>query len=301
MRRAGRRAAAPVLALALGLVGAGTAPLFAQTGTAPARPPERIVSINLCTDQILLDLVPRERIRAISHLASDRSVSALYDRVAGIAATRGEAEAVLALDPDLVLAGAYSTPATGAVLERLGRRVEKVPAAQDIEGIKAVVRRVAEAEGERERGEAVVGAFERWLAEAVGDTGRSEAGKRPSALVYQVNNIASGSGNLADNVLAAAGFTNHAVHLGLGAGGKLALESLIASPPDLLVLTGPVDEYRTVTADNLRHPALARLRAERATVTVPWRYWLCGTPYVAEAVRRLVEARKALIERRAAR
>ena len=273
------------------LASAAATAVRAQSPAAPK--PQRIVSINLCTDQLVLDLAPRERIRALSHLAADPAVSALYDKARGIPATRGEAEDVLAMDPDLVLAGAYTTPATIALLERIGRRVVKVPLASDIPGIERVVRQVAEAVGEKERGEALVGAFGDWLKHAAGRV----PAVRPSALVYQVNAIASGSGSIAGTMLAAAHLTNHAEALGLGGGGTLPLETLVATPPDLLVLSGPVGEYRTVVAGNLRHPALATLIATRPSVTVPWRLWLCGTPYVAEAVRLLAETRDKVIER----
>lgn len=262
------------------------------TASAAAEPaPRRIVSINLCTDQILLDLVPPERIAALSHLASNPDVSAIAERAKALPSTRGEAESVLGFDPDLVLAGTFSTPATLDLLERIGQRVVKVPLASDLDGVRAAIRQVAAVVGAMEKAEAM-------LADLDGQIGAAGAGRvsgqPPSALVYQVNGLASGPGSLADALLAASGLANHATTLGLGAGGALALEMLVARPPDLLVLSGPSDEYRTVVADNLRHPALAALTAERASVVLPWRLWLCGTQYVGQAVVRLGDARRAL-------
>ncbi len=60
------------------------------------------------------------------------------------------------------------------------------------------------------------------------------------------------------------------------------------------MLASHVDEYRTVVADNLRHPALARLRQHTASLELPWRHWLCGTPHVADAIERLADARARL-------
>ena len=57
---------------------------------------QRIVSLNLCADQILVDLVPRERIAAVSHLAADPWSSAVAEKARGIPWTRGKAEEVLA-------------------------------------------------------------------------------------------------------------------------------------------------------------------------------------------------------------
>ena len=81
-------------------------------------------------------------------------------------------------------------------------------------------------------------------------------------------------------------------------GGQVPLEALVAKPPDLLVLASNTEEYRTALADNLRHPAIGLLRRRGASLELPWRYWLCGTPHIADAIERLVEAR-AGIEARA--
>ncbi len=258
--------------------------------------PQRIVSLNLCTDQIVVDLVPRGRIRAVSHLAADPLVSAVAEKAKGIPWTRGNAEEVLSFQPDLVIAGEYTTPATVALLERLGLKILKVPGASDFEGVRTVTRLVADAVGEREQGERMLSDFDR----RIGATSADESA-RPTAVVYQVNNLASGPGSIADNVLRAAGFSNLTARLDLGPGGQLPLEALVANPPDLIVLSGPIDEYRTVVADNLRHPALTELMRTRKTATLPWRLWLCATPHLADAVERLVAMRATMAGRAAAR
>lgn len=257
--------------------------------------PQRIVTLNACADQIVVDLVPRERIRAVSHLAADPLVSAVAEKARGIPWTRGNAEEVLAFQPDLVIAGEYTTPATVALLERLGIKILKVPGASDFEGVRAVTRLIADAVGEREQGERMLSDFDR----RISATSLDES-TRPTAVVYQVNNLAAGPGSIADNVLRAAGFANLTAELNLGPGGQLPLEALVADPPDLIVLSGPIGEYRTVVADNLRHPALAALMRTRKTTTLPWRLWLCATPHLAEAVEHLAAVR-ATMSARAAR
>ena len=257
----------------------------------PAGSPRRIVSLDLCVDQILVDLVAPARIAALSHLAADPQVSAVAERARTLPATRGDAEVVLGLDPDLVIAGMYGVAATASLLERVGRPVVRIALASDIDGVRGIVRQIAAAVAEPERGEAVIAAFDQRLARTAFD----EQAARPSALVYQVNGLASGPGTLDDAVLRAAGFRNLAAELHLGSGGTLPLEALVATPPDLLVLSGPVDEHRTVVADNLRHPALSAVRRERASIVLPWRNWLCGTPYLAEAVEGLSRARQTLL------
>lgn len=281
--------------VALGLIAAALAsvPVAAQTDALP----QRIVSLNLCTDQILVDLVPRQRIAAVSHLAADPLVSAVAEKARGIPWTRGEAEAVLSYSPDLVIAGEFTTPATVALLERLGLKVMKVPMASDIAGLRTVTYQIADAVGAREQAGAQIADFDQRL-RAIAPWTTSDP---PTAVVYQVNSLAAGPGTLADVVLQAAGFKNLAGELGLGPGGQLALEALVMRPPDLVVLSGPVNEYRAAVAENLRHPALRAIMREHASVTLPWRLWLCATPHLADAIERLASVRQDLERSRAVR
>jgi iron complex transport system substrate-binding protein len=273
--------AAAAAAAALAVLGAGTA--------AAGPKPGRIVSLDLCTDQLLVELVERRRIAAVTHLAADPAVSAIPGKARGIRVTRGAAEDVLRYDPDLVLAGPFGVSATVDLLRRLGRNVVVVPLANDLAGIRASVRAVAAAVGEEAGGEAIVAAFDRRL----GALAVPAAASR-TAVIYQIGGAVTGPGTLADAVLAAAGFRNMSAAYRLTRGGQVPMESLVARPPDLLVLASEAEEYRTVLADNLRHPALAALRRRSASLELPWRHWLCGTPHIAEVIERLAEARAGL-------
>jgi iron complex transport system substrate-binding protein len=278
---------AGLLALAMALAAATT---HAQAQARPAR----IVSLDLCADQLLISLVERERIAAVTHLADDADVSAIWEKARGIPFTRGGAEDVLRHKPDLVLAGPFGVAATVALLRRLQANVVVVPLASDLDGVRSAVRIVAAAVGEAARGEAMIDAFDRRLS----GTAAGPRAAAPSAAVYQVGGAVSVAGNLADAVLSAAGFRNKAAEYRLTRGGQVPLEVLVASPPDLIVLTSGADEYRTVVADNLRHPALGLLRGQRASIEVPWRLWQCGTPHIADAIAQLAEARASIEARR---
>src|SRR5882672_11798416 len=66
---------------------------------AQAPAPSRIVSLDLCADQLLIELVDRARIAAVTHLAADSAVSAIPERAKGLPVTHGAAEDVLRYDP----------------------------------------------------------------------------------------------------------------------------------------------------------------------------------------------------------
>ena len=184
--------------------------------------PKRIVSLNLCIDQILLDLVPRERIGGVSFLAADPSMSLVAEEAKALPSVRGSAEEILALDPDLVLAGEYTTAATVDLLRRLGQRVEIVPMATSFAQIRDVVLLMGQLTGEEQRAQTLMTDFDTRLAEVKARAVvRSEA-PRPRAVAMQVNSLASGEGSLINEVLGEAGFDNVARYAKLGPGRTLA-------------------------------------------------------------------------------
>lgn len=273
--------------VAAAVLGCSLAPAAAHAQATAVRP-DRIVSLDLCTDQLLIELVGRERIAAVTHLAADASVSAIPAKAKGLPVTRGVAEDVLRYDPDLILAGPFGVSATVDLLRRLKRNIVIVQQAADLDGVRAAVRAVAAAVGEGAKGEAMIAAFDRRLA---GLTPPADA-TRPTAIIYQVGGTVSGPGSLAEATLIAAGFRNKAAEYRLTRGGQVPLELLVAAPPDLLVLSSAAAEYRTAVADNLRHPVLQRLREHHASVELPWQLWLCGTPSVVTAIEGLAAARR---------
>src|SRR5690606_26756894 len=148
---------------------------------------------------------------------------------------RGEVEEVLALDPDLVITAEHTSPATVSLLERLGRRVAKIPMPQDVAGIRTAIEKIVIATGDVEKSREIIAAFDARLAKLQTAQG---GGPLPTAVIYQVNALVSGSGTLEDEALRLAGFRNLAPQLNPDAGGRVALEAIIARPPDLLVLSG---------------------------------------------------------------
>ncbi len=261
---------------------------LAAAGAAPASAkPGRIVSMNLCTDQLVMLLADRERIASVSYLAADPRVSALAGKVAGLTVNHGLSEEILPMNPDLVLAGTFTTRPTVFLLRRLGYRVVELPVAVGLDDIRSNIRIVARAIGETERGETMIAAFDGRLPspQAV------RAGPRSLAVLYWANGYTSGTGTLANAAMEAAGFRTLGRELGLTGTSQLPLETLLASDPDVLVI-GRKRDKPALANEVFRHPALKRAFATRPKVSIPDYLWLCGTPFVADAVAQLFAARE---------
>lgn len=189
-------------------------------GAAAPREP-RIVSINPCLDAILMQVADPRQIVAISHYSQDARASSIsLEQARRFATTSGTAEEVVALRPDLVVAGGHVAPATVAALARLHVHLVQYPVAATVEESAQQVRDVAAAVGHVDRG-AVLAA--RILAAA-----RPATGARIPALIWGAAGLVPGGGTLPDDLLRRAGFANASTAYGLKRWDILPLEYLVA-------------------------------------------------------------------------
>jgi iron complex transport system substrate-binding protein len=256
--------------------------------------PARIVSLNVCTDQLLMQLADRAHIASVSFLAADPATSAMAGQAAGLHLNHGLAEEILPLQPDLVLAGSHTAHAAGFLLRRLGYRVVEVPLADSFDDIRRNIRTVAEAIGVPARGAALIAEFDARLAGG----GADNEGDAPLAVIYQANGYTTGAGSLSDAVLRAAGFRSMGQQLGVRGVSHLPLERLLMLDPDALVI-GERRDAPALANELFDHPALRHAFAGRRVVSVPSQLWSCGTPAVAEAVVLLRAASKQIAAVRA--
>ena len=278
--------ASEVLVLSLALTLGGGA------GAAQTAPPARVVSMNLCTDQLALMLAAPGQLVSVSYLAHDGSVAPLRAAARALPANRGLAEEIYLLQPDLVLAGRYSTVATVAMLERLGMPVIRFEPENSLDDIEDALIRMGAALGREARARALIADFraDRARLQEHLRQARAEA-DGPRAVLYSARGWTGGSQTLAGDILRAAGLRNLADELGLAWGGMVALESLLMADPDRLILGQPgrSPEGWSEARALLHHPALRHSRAYRAGVATNDRDWVCGTPFVLDAVARLID------------
>jgi len=249
-----------------------------------AAAPRRIVSINLCADQLALALADPDQIVGLSAYAHDAGMSFLVETARPYPATPGSAEAVYALGPDLVLSGTFSNPLTNAFLTGRGIETMVLEPVNSFDDMRRQVRAVAAAVGHPERGEAMLADLDAAIARA--------AAVRPARPLKAVSlsrrGWVSGTATLESDVLAAVGVENVAGTLGIPPwGGMVGLERLVAARLDAVVV-----ESESIVAEDqgtalLEHPALAEVYPPARRLVVPGPLTLCGGPGVIAALDRL--------------
>ena len=211
-----------------------------------------VLSLNLCTDQYLLMLAP-ERAAAVSFLARDAALSTVAGVAPQVPAISADSELVLALKPDLVLAGDYGAGPALRLLAARGIRIERFGQAEDWASIDTQISAIAAVLGVPDRGAAARATLTRRLAALP-----PPPAQRPLAVSWGPGGFVAGRGTLTDTILTTAGYRNLAAESGIVGYGTLPLETLVAAAPDLLLITpGPADRPSLAEA-LLTHPAVSR-------------------------------------------
>ncbi len=273
--------------LSLGLALAACAPVPASE--APRQYPT-IVSLNPCTDAILVEVADPAQILALSHYSQDAASSSMDLATARrFASTGGTVEEVLALRPDVTVSGNFISPATVSAMGHLGLRLEQLPIASTVAASEAQVRTLARLAGHPERGDALIARIEAALIRAAPSPGSVPV----SAVVWQSGGMVPGGDSLIAELLSRTGFANLSVARGLKQADVLPLEAMLADPPELIFAAG---NARANEDRLLDHPALDALDGTRRVPFDPSLLW-CGGPTIIRAVERLGEVRRDLTRR----
>ena len=254
-----------------------------------ARALPRVASLNLCTDQLVLELAQPEQIVGLTPLSRDCWSAVLCQQAQHVPVFRPTAENVVAAHPDIVLGGVYTAAVAMQAARETGAQVIAIPPAKSLADIPAQIMQVARALGVPERGQESVARFEKRLAALSVMRAKTD----PVAAVYAANGFVSHAGTLPDDVLAHAGFQNYATVMHNRMSAHFPIELMVAYPPDLLLLDRS-GQGTSLAQSLLDHPALKEAFAGKRHLDIPARLWLCGLPQTLESIAMLRAARRAL-------
>ena len=245
--------------------------------------PKRVVSMNLCTDQLAMLLAAPGQLVSVSPIATDPHMSPLWDEAADYHMNSGRAEAIYLLEPDVVLANEYSDPMAVQMLRNLGIEVVQFANITTLDEVPGQIREMGEVLGQIEKAESMAADVEATLAERT-----VNLDERPIAAFFYANGYSLGVGTLSHDIITRAGFRNLAEELGRSGGGNLSLEDLLMNRPDILITAGTYAGASRAEAI-MGHAALAEIPRLESTAD-----WVCATPFLMDALDDMIAAREAL-------
>lgn len=249
--------------------------------------PRRIVSMNLCADQMVLLLAAPGTVASVSFLTADSAESPVAHLAKDLVLNHGQAEEIIALDPDLIVAGRYTTGAAKILLRRLGYDIVDVDMPLNFAGVREAYLQLGARLGRREQAETLVANFDARFAALSHRVGQQSFG---SVLILDANGFTVGRPSLVDQVLTHIGLTNLAADLGVGDYGQVTMEAVVLAQPDHMVRMMYRPDTPSLANQTLSHPVLRKSLGDRPMIPVPQSWVNCGGPYLANAAEQVLAA-----------
>lgn len=244
-----RRCAIALVASAL-LAG----PALAQ---GPPRKPQRVASINLSADEVLVAILPLERLVSVTRWADAEGTSNVVGRVppAVHRFVKADMEQLVALRPDLVVVSEYTDADFMKQLERSGLHVHRMLGLNTLAGVRGAILDLGRAVGEDAAARRLVAGYDAKLAEL----GRRLAGASKPRVMYWSGNMTAGADTAIGALIETAGAVNLGREMGVvGIEPPGAERAFVADPDAVLVGTWPGSK-EALTG----HPLLSKWKAVR--------------------------------------
>lgn len=248
----------------------------------------RIVSMNVCSDQLVLSLADPDQILGLSRFSRDAWQSWTAGKARNYPRLSGGAEDVLLLKPDLVVVSLFDKRATRDLLKAHGLSLVEFTVPRTLDEVKDQIRAMGDVLQHPQRAQADIARLDA----AVAQVRAVASAHHYRVLPLERRGFVAGDSSLISSLLAATGLTNAAGELGLGAGGFASLEAIVQLRPDFILVSEAGNHAEDEGRAFLLHPALERFYPEGKRIVLPERLTVCGGVMLADALDRLTEELK---------
>jgi len=239
----------------------------------------RLVSMNVCTDQLVLTLADPEQILGLSRFARDGWQSKAGD-LSRYPALSGGAEDILLIRPDIVVASAFDKRSTRELLKAKGLHLAELAVPRTLDEARQQIREAGDITGHPDRAAAEIARLDAALARAR----RAVSERHFRVLPLSRRGWVAGSDSFVGSMLAETGLRSAAGDLGFSFGGFASLETIVNLRPDFIVVSQAGDTARDEGQAFLLHPALERFYPPEKRIVIPERMTECGGVLLADAL-----------------
>jgi iron complex transport system substrate-binding protein len=255
--------------------------LFASAAIAGTRidPPRRVASLVLAADEVLVEILPPDRLVAVTAMADDAEMSNVVGRVPSNTTRfrRADVERLIALRPDLVVVSEFNNADFLHLLGRSGLRTHRFEGLHSIDGIRRAIVALGKAVGETRAAQKLVSRMDERLAAL---ERRLESTSRPRVL-YWSSPFTAGADTAIGVLIECGGGVNAAREAGMSGLAPIGAERAFAIAPDVVMVNEPDEKSAPLSS----HPLLSHLRAVRdgRIVAIPTRHLVTLSHHMADA------------------
>lgn len=200
--------------------------------------PQKVLTLALSSDGIIMGLGMEDKLVAVNYLADDQVSSNLVEQAKKIQhkIKNPSAEEVLALKPDVVFAYDWSDMNRVENLRNLGMNVIVLKGPATIEDIRRNVRTVAKAMHADSKGEELVKLMDSRLAQVKQQVAALNLQQPKKIVLVSLMSSYGGKGCIFDDMCKEAGVINGVSAAGIKNGQQITKEMLVKIDPDLLIM-----------------------------------------------------------------
>jgi iron complex transport system substrate-binding protein len=253
-----------------------------------SRPPQRIVSQTLGTDEILLAICDPQRIVALSPLADDATYSNVTAQARGIVGrANAGAEQILHFHPDLVFVASYSKAELVALLTMAQAPVWRFTDFDHLDDIKMNIRLIGYLIGEDHHAETLVQSMEHTIAQVRARIPRDAPPVR--VMLYDLSGYTGGTHTTFDDMVRVVGATNVAAVHGIKGFRKISREQLLQWNPDVIITSADLGVAAETRHQLLQDPAIAVTRAgqQQRVIVLQSSFFLTVTHHIVRGIEQL--------------
>ncbi len=248
--------------------------------------PEKIASLSLASDEILLDLVEKNKIAGVTYLAKNKKLSNVHGKTSGIPnVLYPNLEQILEINPDLLIVADYIDYAFIDQINKTGINTHFLTELNSIESIKNNILALGNAVCEKEK----AGALVKNLNKKIGELKNREVPYNPTVLYLFPSFFTAGINTTIDDLITSAGGINVGALAGIEGNNKLSREYILKADPEIIIIGSysPDEEnfVETLNSDNV----LGSLQAikNKNIYTIETSHLTTVSHHIAEGIREL--------------
>ena len=197
----------------------------------------RIVSLTLSGDEMLLGLVPENRIAGLSgKINEDKEISNIVDKAKKFPKVEGNEEVLMSLEPDLIIVADWLSKRITDIGAITGAKVYFYKTPNSYEEQKKLIRDLANLVEEKENGEKLIKNMDNRLKVLQNKIAKNYKGAKPKILMYTSFGTTSGKNTTFSDMVKLINGVNVVAEAGIDGFKDISKEKIIELNPDIIIV-----------------------------------------------------------------